>query len=314
MEFLINDKHIPKDFMKADIHVKEKRHILFATLSKATKWYIDGTFKLCRHPFKQLFTINAFVHDSENAKQVPLCFVFMSGQSASNYQKVLQELLHIMPNRPMVQHVTLDFETAVWKACRAILPGVRLSGCVFHWTQALWRKVQGLGLQSAYINDQATNSYIRRLIALPYLTWEMILQMFECLKVEATTVPLQRFVQYIADTWIYSSVWLPRSWSIFMQATRTNNDIEGWHHRLNQKVAGRCGIPFYMLTDLLHKEASLVALTIQLVSEGKVRRIQRKKYRQLQGRIFKLWDEFNNDIISARQLVKACAYLNKPVM
>lgn len=55
-----------------------------------------------------------------------------------------------------------------------------------------------------------------------------------------------------------------------MQATHTNNDVEGWHHRLNQKVAGRCGIPFYMLIDLLHKEASLVVLTIQLVSEGKV--------------------------------------------
>ncbi|XP_028416821.1 uncharacterized protein LOC114541028 [Dendronephthya gigantea] len=254
-------------------------------LSKAKKWYIDGTFKLCRHPFKQLFTINAFVRDGENVKQLPLCFVFMSGQSSSGYQKILQELLHTMPNWPIVLHITLYFETAIWKAWRAILPGVQLSGCVFHWTQALWRKVQGLGLQSAYSNDQAISSYIRWLMALPYLPQETIPQMFKRLKVEATTVPLQSFMHYTADTWIYSSVWLPKNWSIFMQTTRTNNNVESWHHRLNQKCVGRCGIQFYMLIDLLHKEASLEELNIQLVSEGKVRRIQRKKYRQLQGQV-----------------------------
>lgn len=37
--------------------------------------------------------------------------------------------------------VTLDFESALWNVLQQLLPGVKLMGCVFHWTQALWRKV-----------------------------------------------------------------------------------------------------------------------------------------------------------------------------
>ena len=43
-------------------------------LSHAKSWYVDGTFKLCRHPFNQLLTVSAFVRADDHAKQVPLLF------------------------------------------------------------------------------------------------------------------------------------------------------------------------------------------------------------------------------------------------
>ena len=43
-------------------------------LSRAKSWYVDGTFKLCRHPFNQLLTVSAFVRADDHAKQVPLLF------------------------------------------------------------------------------------------------------------------------------------------------------------------------------------------------------------------------------------------------
>ena len=37
---------------------------------------------------------------------------------------------------------------------------VQLLGCAFHWNQALWRKLQELGLQTAYMRDRTTNGSI----------------------------------------------------------------------------------------------------------------------------------------------------------
>ena len=85
---------MPADFLRADVRVNERRHIILATkpqleqLVKAKSWYMDATFKLVRKPFTQLLSINAFVRSGQYAKQVPLVFVLMSGKKKSDYRKV----------------------------------------------------------------------------------------------------------------------------------------------------------------------------------------------------------------------------------
>ena len=147
LAFELSEENIPADFLKADVCIQSNRHLVFATrqqlqqLVKAKHWYVDGTFKLCRQPFSQLFTINAFVKSGDQAKQVPLLFVVMSGRRKRDYRAVLQEVLNILPSPPAVRRITLDFEAALWTVLRQLLPDVTLQGCLFHWTQALWRKV-----------------------------------------------------------------------------------------------------------------------------------------------------------------------------
>ena len=106
--------------------------------------------------------------------------------------------------------------------------------------------------------------------------------------------------------------WPPSSWSVFMRSIRTNNDIEGWHLGLNRRAARESQLPLYLLISLLHREACLTSLQIRLVSEKKLRRIQRKKFWDLQTKIFALWDAFSSGEKSARKLLKACLYLNSP--
>ena len=72
-----------------------------------------------------------------------------------------------------------------------------------------------------------------------------------------------------------------------MMAVRTNNDgVEGWDHGLHHRSSGRWEVSFYLLIDHLHQEARLRALIIRLVTEKKLKRIQRAKYRSLQAKIF----------------------------
>ena len=67
LDFEVNEDHIPDDFLKSDIKVDRRQHLVFATqsmldlLSRSKTWYVDGTFKVVKKPFTQLFTIHSFV-------------------------------------------------------------------------------------------------------------------------------------------------------------------------------------------------------------------------------------------------------------
>ncbi|KAK3741180.1 hypothetical protein QZH41_012629, partial [Actinostola sp. cb2023] len=226
---------------------------------------------------------------------------------------VLKAILDVLPDQPSVDRVVLDFEKAMWAAVRSVLPGVTLMGCAFHWTQALWRKVQELGLAMAYCHDDGLHRFIRKLMALPFLPAIQIPTVFQRLRLQATTPALVNLVDYVATNWIHSPTFPPTDWSVYGQSIRTNNDIEGWHNGLNRCASGRVHLPFYLLVKLLHSEAKLTEIQVRLVSEQKLKRIQRKKYRQLQAKIFALWEQYQSHSKSAMQLLKSCSYLNGPV-
>ncbi|KAH3869882.1 hypothetical protein DPMN_033055 [Dreissena polymorpha] len=63
-------------------------------------------------------------------------------------------------------------------------------------------------------------------------------------------------------------LWPIDSCCVFGRSIRTNNDCEGWHHRLNRR-AKKGNLPFCLLLQLLCKEAKLLNTQVRLV-RGKV--------------------------------------------
>jgi len=112
---------IPETFFKKTIKVKDRRHLLFATdkqmeiMANARTWYVDATFKVVKDPFKLLLSVHTFMRSGDKMKQVPLCFVLMSGKKTKDYTKVLKTLKRILPMLLMKTFV-IDFEAGLWKA------------------------------------------------------------------------------------------------------------------------------------------------------------------------------------------------------
>jgi len=118
---------------------------------------VDGTFKVVREPFRQLFSVHAFVKHDGQLKQVPLAFVLMTSRRRVDYVHALQALLDALPQPPAVQAVVSDIKVALWSAVRDVFPGVAQRGCQLHFSQAVCRNVQLVGLQSAYAKDDGIN-------------------------------------------------------------------------------------------------------------------------------------------------------------
>ena len=177
----------------------EARHIIFATdtqlkvLREAKKINGDGTFKVPPKPFAQLFSLHAFIAFEKQVKQVPLIFVFMSRRTAEDYEAVLKHIKQMCEsmdeNLPAFLDFTdfvCDFERAVWKAIRTVFPKVTIRGCGFHLRQAIFRKIQELGLATSYFHNVEIRQLCRMLMTLNLQPPEKIVERFNDIRNKVT--------------------------------------------------------------------------------------------------------------------------------
>ena len=167
---------------------------------------MDATFLVVKAPFTQLFSVHFFLQQDGETKQVPLASILMSGKCAVDLG-VLTALID-----RSVEEVDLDYEAAMWKVVRQVIPDATIKGCAFHWGQAVWRNAQELGLQVTYKEDKGIFNFIRKLLALSFLPAEHITDIFEHLHGKAS---------YIEHTWI-TGLWKPKHWSVFKQSVHNS--------------------------------------------------------------------------------------------
>ena len=229
-------------------------------LSHASVIYCDATFKVVRQPFCQVFSLHYFLSDrnGDKVKQVPLAFVMMSCRRKRDYTAIFQHIKEIVPNTNLIRLIT-DFESAIWNGAREVFLNITISGCNFHWGQALWRKIQELGLAVSYRLVGSVNEYLKLIFALPFIPEdEHIVPPF--IEIAAHATPdYKPLIGYIDRTWMTGTMWSPADWCVYERAILTNNDVEGWHNLLNTR-AQNSNISLYILVYLLHSEAILIPI------------------------------------------------------
>ena len=153
-----------------------------------------------------------------------------------------------------------------------------MRGCSFYFTQAVYRHGQSLGLQTAYQENASVRNYMRKLMALCYIPAIHIRPLFQKLSQEARSPSMQSLIDHMRDTWVETSTFKPESWSVFGLPFRTNNDVEGWHHRMNKRA--QPNTLFYLMVQFFDNEATDIPMNIELLNTKKIKRRLRKKNMQ----------------------------------
>ena len=147
-------------------------------------------------------------------------------------------------------------------------------------------------------------------MALPFLPAAVIPLALQDVVAANDNPQIAKHLDYVRQTWVDSTVWPPSTWSVFRQPVRTNNDVEGWHCRLNVKAHhGRLNM--YQLIQLLHTESELVDVAVRMLSECGTTRLQKRAYSRVHTRLNKLWDEYCDGSRDVNRLLSATARLCK---
>ena len=138
---------------------------LFGTLAGNVQIYIDGTFNIVPHPFYQCLII--MVYDIQTTVYVPVMYILMTGNSESMYWHALHWMIVCSGWRLEPFSVTCDFEKALHNAVTGQFKGTKLNGCLFHWKQAIRRKMIALKIDSDQISMAMTTFVLDVLTVIP---------------------------------------------------------------------------------------------------------------------------------------------------
>ena len=114
--------------------------------------FMDGTFRVVPTMFLQLYTI----HASYKGMMMPLIYFLFPDKEKSTYIRMFRLIRDHASSRGFVfqpPKFHLDFEASAIMAIKETFPEAVMKGCNFHHNQALYRKVQRLGLTKAYEDD-----------------------------------------------------------------------------------------------------------------------------------------------------------------
>lgn len=178
-----------------------------------------------------------------------------------------------------------DFELAIINACQEVFLDVALSACFFHLCQSMYRKIQELGLQTAYNNedDRTIKDYTHMIAALAFVPISDVEEFFAISKEDAPEA-MEEFVKYFHTTYVTGitrrgrrnavppkypiHIWNQYDPTVEGQA-RTNNVSEGWHNRFHL-LMGKSHPDLYIFIKSVQKEQGDTEIAVvELISDEK---------------------------------------------
>ncbi len=131
-------------------------------LATGKKWFVDGTFQAVPTIFTQLVTF----HTIFEGRPWPCLHALCSSKSQATYMLMYHNMKlsfaqHSLVARPRT--INVDFELAMIQAIRIHYPNANIHGCYFHFCQAVYRKIQDLGLGPSFLSKKFFHIWVKKL-------------------------------------------------------------------------------------------------------------------------------------------------------
>ncbi|CAF4009296.1 unnamed protein product, partial [Rotaria sordida] len=205
-----------------------------------------------------------------------------------------------------------DFEQGLGEAISSEFPSSNHIGCYFHFTQAVYRHIQQFGLSSAYINNENIRMICRKLMALALLPSSVVLKSFEdlyeivLLASSSELGSLRPLFDYFENYWIKRID--INKWNVYGFRIRTNNNAEGFHNRLNLRIAKYHPNIWTFIRCIQGEENRFNHVLIQMIG-GLAARLKTATTNAIQQRIDTLYLRYQNNDITVDELLNGLSYV-----
>ena len=172
-------------------------------------------------------------------------------QSSYSWKKLVRTTINITLEP---EHIKADFELALMQSLELSFPSASSNGRLYHFAQAIHRKLQSLGLQTEYqTNGSDTCKFFCRVLALPFIVIRYVRMAWAGLKADEPQIQgINDLITYFEHTWL-GGQFAPAKWNVYSEKSpRTNNNLEGWHTKV-QKVVGKNHLNIFEIIELFKK-------------------------------------------------------------
>jgi hypothetical protein len=230
--------------------------------------FIDATFSVTPQPFSQ--TIIIMMYDKPHDYYVPCFYVLVDCKEHWTYWMVFQWIKVVLDLKCNPAVVVSDFEQALHCGIRDQFPSAYIVGCLFHWKQALRRKMLELRIPVDHVSKAMEKGFLDVLTVVPHDRIEKKAIPFVQTKLKGAINMTQhkgkwdKFWSYFKNTWL--SLYPVSCWNISGMnndgvpiINRTNNPLERYNRTLGD--AFKSAHPDLLTFCEVVKEESLRYLT-----------------------------------------------------
>ncbi|XP_057339494.1 uncharacterized protein LOC130676994 [Microplitis mediator] len=301
-------------FLLYDSESRRNRCLIFSTdanLKKLSECEIgcgDGTFRTIPAMFQQMYSI----HGIFGEHTLPFVYVLSSSKSKSVYLGILRTIKELLPGVIKLRRMLTEFESAYMNAFEEVFPGVKITGCLFHHTQCIWRHVQAQGLQAQYNTTLNLSENIRMLMVLSFVPVDDVILAYEELVTSQYFVDndeiLSGLLDYYESTWIgmkkrngktrSSPLFDIKIWNCYLSVIndeiRSNNRMEDWHHSFNDLIrVNHANISKFI--NVLKSQQNIVELKPLQLRTGLLLPEKRRVYQNYNNRLKNIVMSYNAD-------------------